>query len=135
MGYLNPDYLVYSFSHSCHLSLCRQLAHHAAGFLQSHSKGVFVNSIFILYKREKSSKQLPGSCPEKEPPREGQDLRYNHPKGARAGCCRCHLPWSSSLLLLGVQQTSAFVSQKDKHEVIFLFIINTFQYNCLSCQL
>ena len=60
MVYLNPDYLVYSFSHSCHLSLCRQLVHDVAGFLQSHSKGVFVNCIFMFSTREKSSQQLPG---------------------------------------------------------------------------
>jgi len=59
--YLNPDYLVYSFSHSCHLSLCRQLVHDVAGFLQSHSKGVFVNGIFMFPTREKKLTAAPRS--------------------------------------------------------------------------
>lgn len=133
MVYLNPDYLVYSFSHSCHLSLCRQLVHDVAGFLQSHSKGVFVNCIFTFATREKKFTATPRAQRTTE---KDIDLHNCYLNEAMAtGCNSDTCTWSFSLQLLSVEQTSAFVFRKDKHEVIFHFIINTFWYNWLSCQL
>lgn len=107
MVYLNPDYLVYSFSYSCHLSLCRQLVHDVAGFLQSHSKGVFVNCIFMFSTREEKFAATPRAWRTTE---KDTDLHDCHPKEAMARYCNSvTCPWSSSLLLLSVEQTSAFV--------------------------